>query len=66
MMTTVVARKSEVAVELERIEELGSWALEDGDSDVLAVCEAAFSGDIAAWNEALDWWRAWSRCRRVE
>lgn len=66
MMTTAVARKSEAAVELERIEELGTWALEDGDSDVLAVCEAAFSGDIAAWNEALDWWRAWSLSRRVE
>lgn len=51
----------EVVAELQRIEQLGTWAAEDGDSDVLAVCDAAFAGDISAWREALEWWSVWAQ-----
>lgn len=61
MSGSALAVKRQVVEELERIEQLGTWAAEDGDSDVLAICDAAFAGDIAAWNEALEWWSAWAR-----
>ena len=62
---TATARKREVADELLRIEQLANWALEDGDPDVLAVCESAFAGDVAAWREALAWWPAWADSHEV-
>lgn len=66
MSGSAIAVKREVVCELERIEQLGTWALEDGDSDVLAICDAAFTGDVAAWNEALEWWGVWNRTRVEE
>lgn len=61
MSGSATARKREVADELERIEQLANWAMEDDDPDVLGVCEAAFGGDVTAWSEALIWWPEWAR-----
>ena len=46
-----------------RVAELSDWAAEDGDPDVLQLCHRALSGDTTAEQEALDWWRQWSRDR---
>ncbi len=62
---SAVAREREVADELLRIEQLADWAAEDGDPDVLSVCEMAFAGDVAMWQQALEWWTAWSTSRRA-
>lgn len=63
---SMVAVKREVLVELERIEELAGWAVDEDDEDVAAVCERAFSGDIAMWQQALEWWSAWAPSRGRE
>lgn len=63
MSASARVAEREVVRELERIEELAGWALEDGDSDVLAICDQALGGDVAMWKEALIWWPVWSAAR---
>jgi hypothetical protein len=52
--------------ELERatVSELADWAAEDGDPDVLSVCQRALEGDVEMLAEALAWWPAWAEARK--
>lgn len=43
-----------------RVEQLANWAAEDGDPDVLAICQLALAGDRAMLDDALEWWPAWA------
>lgn len=58
--------QQEASLAQARIEQLANWAAEDGDPDVLGVCQLALEGDVAMHAEALEWWEEWARVRQAD
>lgn len=48
-----------------KVEQLANWAAEDGDPDVVSICERALQGDVEMMAEALAWWPAWAKSQET-